>query len=189
MIFSSSILKPISSYIIYLRVTGNFKMTLNLNNYHLAVLEYVDSKGDADLNEISHDLHHDIPKHSMHDTLNYMLAKDLLVKVDEEHPGLVYKLSDRAKQYLVSLRQNAYKQQQRQNLEVENLRLQNEAMQHQATLRRQEAQIRSLTETNLRLQNINLKRTIWIVLITASVTFIAANWQWLLQLTRQFFQK
>ena len=92
-------------------VTGNFKMTLNLNNYHIAVLEYVDNKGDADLNEISHDLYHDIPKFAMHDTLNYVLAKNLLVKVGEVHPGLVYKLSNPAKQHLLSLRQNAYKQQ------------------------------------------------------------------------------
>ena len=164
-------------------------MTFNLNNYHLAVLEYVDSKGDAELNEISYNLHHDIPKYSMSDTLNYVIAKELIVKVDEEHPGLVYKLSDRAKQYLVSLRQNAYKQEQRQNLEVDNLRLQNEAMQHQATLRRQEAQIRSLNETNLQLQNKNIKRTVLFFILGSLVTFIASNWLLLSEAFLKLFQK
>ncbi len=161
--------------------------TLNLNSYHLTVLEHVNNKGFADLDELSSDLCFDIPKSNMKETLMFLLGKNLLVAVDTN--TLNYKFSDSAIEYLNSVRQSVYKQQQRQNLEVENLKLQNETLQHQATLRRQEAQIRSLTATNLRLQNKNLQRTIWTVIFTAIVTFIASNWQWLLQLLHQFFQK
>ena len=81
------------------------------------------------------------------------------------------------------------RQQTDRKLETENLRLQNESLEYQATLRKQEAEIRSLTESNLRLQNKNLKRYILFFIFGSVVTFIITNWQWLLQLLRQVFQK
>ena len=70
-----------------------------------------------------------------------------------------------------------YNQNQRNLIEEENIRLQNDQFRFQNQLRYKENEIRNLTSENLRLQNKQLKNKIMYAILGGAIAFILSNWK------------
>ena len=141
----------------------------------------------VDLHQMIAELHYDIPDFRKNDTVNYLLTRKILIKIATQSNK--YKLSDIGIDLLNQLESESKQEKELRELEVENLRLQNDKAKYEITLRRQQEEISSLTAKNLRLQNNNLKRTIIVAIITGLTVFITTNWQWTLSAIHKIFQK
>ncbi len=78
---------------------------------------------------------------------------------------------------VVEYEEAIYRQNQRNQIEDENIRLQNEQFRFQNQLRYKENEIRDLTAENLRLQNKQLKNKVLYAILGGAIAFILSNWK------------
>jgi hypothetical protein len=69
-----------------------------INQYHAIVLSYLLERKDAELNELYHDLHHDMPKAVLDKTVDYLMSKHLMVEIRPE--TIIYEISGLGKETL-----------------------------------------------------------------------------------------
>lgn len=101
---------------------------------------------------------YDITHQQFVDNFNYLSKKKYLVKC---HDFLLhYELSKEARQIVIDSINAQNENNVRQNLEVENLKLQNESFKYENSIRDKQQEIDKLTIENLKLQNRQLKRYI-----------------------------
>jgi hypothetical protein len=126
------------------------------------VLKYYFDNGKVDLNVLDEHFSYDMTPPQFRETLNYLTGKKYLINISPH--DVVYELSPLGRLIFIDT-MNQHKIQNegitiKQNLEVENLKLQNESIKYQKSIRDNHEKINDLTMLNLKLQNRQLKRYI-----------------------------
>lgn len=118
------------------------------------------------------------------------LKKRELIAFDKQ--SIYVEITERGVNNLINLNQkNAeLKSSQQQNnlkeqIEIENLKLNNENLQYSKTLREKDQDISKLTIKNLKLQNRQLKWSMIFIIIGFFIGFLTSNFEWILN----FFEK
>src|SRR5215211_5782916 len=83
-----------------------------LDAYHIAILEFFEEKKEASLDDVTHELYHDMPKSIMDNCLNYILKKQLIEEMQEPGKRGFYQLTEIGKRELAIYRQNEARKRQ-----------------------------------------------------------------------------
>lgn len=133
-----------------------------MDNVKFNILKYYYDNGIVNLNKLDAHFYYDLSKTQFSDSVNYLIGKKYLKESTHNRPS--HELTDFGKKTVSDiLQQNRIetkKQILRESLEVDNLRLQNESIKYQNSLRNKQTIIDRLTIDNLQLQNKQLKRYI-----------------------------
>lgn len=156
---------------------------MNLDNNKIAILQFINSNEVVSISQIEKQFDYDIDYKELGNILNYLFAKKLIIKASEPNYNS-YILTDSAKEILYNIDRkreiDTKKSIQREELEIENLRLQNETINYQTSIRDKQEEINQLSIENLKLQNRGLKRAIIFLILGFLFGFITSNWQWIL---------
>jgi len=96
----------------------------------------------------------------------------------------VYSLTPKGNQFtnFDELEKISKKAEERDDLEMKNMRLENENLEYQKSIRNLNNDIAKLTETNLKLQNKHLKKYILYSVISLIIGVLMANWREIIKL-------
>lgn len=147
------------------------------------ILKYYLDNGKVDLNAIDYQYEFDLTNKQFGESINYLIRKKYLQMVEED--SLTYELSGFGRQTIIDFingnKAEIDKQAFRERLEIENLRLQNESIKYQNSLREKQEEINRLTLENLKLENGQLRKYLLYAIFGAVFTFISTNYLEILQ--------
>lgn len=159
------------------------KLSKMMNTYQLQILEYVNQQHQpVDLTELDQHFRHLIPKHTFGPSIDYLIKARLVVMSPLD--STLVTISEIGKE---ALRQKAtadFQATMREHLEMENLKLQNDAMMYQLKMRDLEEKLQYTKLRNFKLQDRIFYCSILFFLLGALFSYIASNWQWLLSKLR-----
>ena len=155
-------------------------------NKELFVLDEINEMGKVMFPMVHNALSHELSQDEFSEIINE-LKKRKLIEFDKQ--CLYVEITSLGVNKLISLKQQKAelkRSKQLKNLkeqfELENLRLENENLQHSKSLRDKDRNISELTIKNLKLQNRQLKWNLVFIIIGFIIGFVTSNFNWILKI-------
>jgi hypothetical protein len=138
-----------------------------MDSVKIELLRYFLENGKIDLNSLHSHFHYDMSDQEFNNSINYLIGKKYLIPTNEH--SVEYHISEIGRTLILNILKDKENASDRRNaieqLQVENLKLQNDNLKYQNSLRTQQSEIDRLTIENLKLQNKQLRRYIFYSII------------------------
>lgn len=153
------------------------------------ILKYYYDNGVVNLNTLDAHFHYDLTETQFRDSINFLIGKKYLKESTQNGP--THELTDFGRKTVSETLQQDHIESEkkilRDNLEVENLRLQNEGIKYQNSLRNKQTIIDQLSIENLQLQNKQLKRYVLYSVVGIIIGALLTNYKAILIMIQSIF--